>query len=187
MEEYLATYFKETSNLFAEQSQKKITVKSFDIDCVNLRDFLSEDIRTSDEFRDFFIQLTSIKGACVYWWNIHTDLSNKQILDKFKEYKNDANRTRAIPALKSEKHHNESTKTLYVGKVKRDFYGRVIQHFGCHKTKRTQGLQLFYWAKDIELKLELNVIEFEKSMENIVPLIEYALANKLNPIIGKHY
>lgn len=78
------------------------------------------------------------------------------------------------------------TTTLYVGKVKSKFWWRLITHFGFYKVHRTQGLQLFYWAKELGLKIDVTVYEFNDEMANYMPIIENAVARDLKPLIGKH-
>ncbi|WP_269227735.1 hypothetical protein [Flavobacterium eburneipallidum] len=77
---------------------------------------------------------------------------------------------------------------LYVGKVKSCAWGRLIQHLGYHKNRKSHGLQLDYWAKEIktELKLKYTVIFFEKNIADDISILERILAKSLNPIIGKH-
>ena len=65
-------------------------------------------------------------------------------------------------------------------------FGRFIQHLGFHKAKSTQGLQLFYWAKNLSLSLKLTMLEFEPDMINLMTVLENEVANELKPIIGKH-
>jgi hypothetical protein len=75
---------------------------------------------------------------------------------------------------------------LYVGKVKKVLWGRVIQHLGFSKTAGTQGLQLYHWARGLSLELKLTVLEFEANMADLLPLVEKAVAKQLKPLLGKH-
>lgn len=84
------------------------------------------------------------------------------------------------------KRYDEYSKCLYVGKVKKTVWGRVIQHLGFYKVAKTQGLQLFEWARDLDLKLKMHVYEFEEDMCDLVSIMELELARKKKPIIGKH-
>ncbi|MFM2292326.1 MAG: hypothetical protein RIS29_2139 [Bacteroidota bacterium] len=187
MKEAITNYLIEASTVLSQQASNLSEIKTFDIDCSKLKEFLNEDIRDADDFKGLFKDLLSINGPCVYWYQvIAPDISSKEILESFTAYKNNPERNRAVPAIKSEMSIDDNSKYLYVGKVKRDFYGRVIQHLGCHKTAATQGLQLYYWAKELKLQLKLSVIEFDSSMENLLPVIELAIAEKLKPLIGKH-
>ena len=75
---------------------------------------------------------------------------------------------------------------LYVGKVKKNFYSRIVQHLGYFKTAATQGLQLCHWGNNLSLKLKLHVIEFNRDMEDMMPAIEQHFAQVLKPLVGKH-
>lgn len=186
MKEIITSSLIATSKTLEIQSKNLSEILQFEIDCSLLREFLNEDICKSEEFKDLLEKLIKITGPCVYWYKIASDNSGYQIVDAFEAYKNDAFRNRAIPALKTRKRINFNSEFLYVGKVKRNFYGRVIQHLGCFSVPQTQGLQLYYWAKEIKLKLELNVVEFDRSMENLLPIIELEIADRIHPLIGKH-
>ncbi|WP_317900063.1 Arm DNA-binding domain-containing protein [Aurantibacillus circumpalustris] len=91
--------------------------------------------------------------------------------------------SKAVPAIKK---NFSSSKILYVGKVKRHVWGRLIQHLGFYKVKRTQGLQLFYWATPLSIKLKFVVMEFEPEMAALMGILENELAEILKPILGKH-
>lgn len=77
---------------------------------------------------------------------------------------------------------------LYVGKVKSCAWGRLIQHMGYHKNRKSHGLQLDFWAKEIktELKLKYTVMFFEENIADDISILERILAKSLNPIIGRH-
>lgn len=175
------------SNTLNQQAQCLSDIKTFPIDCSKLKEFLNEDIRDSADFRELFEKLQKIKGPCVYWYEIlQEQVPANEILQAFKDYRDFEGGNRTVPALRSEDIFYSKSNVLYVGKAKREFYGRVMQHLGCHKHAHNQGLQLFYWAKKLNLKLQLHVIEFDYSMENLLPVIELAVADNLKPLIGKH-
>jgi uncharacterized protein YihD (DUF1040 family) len=184
MKNVITNYLLKASTVLTEQVSNLPDIKTFEIDCSQLKEFLNVDIRYSEEFKELFEKLMQIKGPCLYWYKIISDNTSAEIIYSLKEYKSKLDRS--VPAIKSDKSIFMNSRILYVGKVKRDFYGRVIQHLGCHTVARTQGLQLNYWAKEIGLKLELNVMEFDLKMANILPVVEFAVANELNPLIGKH-
>jgi hypothetical protein len=158
---------------------------SFEIDCRDLdKSFHSNDIRDSKEFKEIFDTLNPITKPVLYWFEIISDTSHQEIVESILKYKKEDG-TRATPAMK--KNTDDTSRTLYVGKVKSFFWGRLITHLGYLKgTGQTQGLQLDCWAKDICLKQRLNVIEFDKSMADYMTVVEYAFAKELKPIIGKH-
>lgn len=155
----------------------------FTIDCNSLADFRNIDIRKDPKHQSDFEKLQEITGPVVYWFEIISDTDNAQIRKAFDIYKASADR-RAIPAIN--KDFDLTSRILYVGKVKRTFWGRIIQHLGFFTVPATQGLQLFHWAKDIGLQLRVHVIKFDPVMEDLVSIIELKLAKQLNPILGKH-
>lgn len=157
-------------------------VRQFEIDCTNLRDFNNEDIRFSEEYRNLFAQLAEVTNPTVYVWELISDISSKEIVDSINRYSAEKF-AKATPAIKV---NYPNSRILYVGKVVRDFYGRVIQHLGFFPHGGTQGLQLFYWAKSLKLTVKLTVFEFEKNTEELMPLFEKRLAQQLQPILGKH-
>ena len=156
---------------------------SFKIDCSTLQDYLNYNILDSEQFKDWFIQLQTITGPCVYWYEISSEIANKKIIDQLDDYNNQI--THIITPVYRNK-YDQQTKILYVCIVKVNFYGRVIQHLGYHKQLHTQGLQLDHWAKDCDVKLELYVIEFNNDMSDMVATVEQYFAQVLKPLLGKH-
>ena len=186
MKNVIANYLSKASTVLSEQASNLPEIKTFEIDCSQLKEFLKEDIRYSEEYEELFAKLMPIKAPCLYWYRIISANTSDEIIKSFKEYKNHVERDRNVPALTSEKGIDMESRILYVGKFKHGIYGRVIQHLGCFSSPQTQGLQLYYWAKNIGLKLELNVLEFNPGMADILPIVEYAVAKELHPLIGKH-
>lgn len=156
---------------------------SFMICCKELDDFNNVDIRESKKFKLIFDQLKEASGPTLYWFEIISETDTKKVVEALKNYKKNKN-SKATPALKTI--INYDSKILYVGKVKGTFWGRLIQHLGFFKVNSTQGLQLFHWAKDLSLDLKINILEFDNSMADIMPIVEYAFAKRLQPLVGKH-
>ena len=156
---------------------------SFELDCDSLRDYNNVDIRYSIEFSEIFQRLNELDGPVLYWFDITSKTDSQLIRSKIKAYSELSN-SKATPALKKE--FDQNSTCLYVGKVKKRFFGRIIQHLGFFKQEKTQGLQLFYWAKGIGLKLQVNAISFDASMSDLISILELEMSRKLNPIIGKH-
>jgi len=155
---------------------------SYPLQCGSLEDFNHTDIRQAPAYEKMFAELKEADGPVLYWFDIVENTDTNAIIEALKAYKlrNEKN----TPALRSRIEYD--TSTLYVGKVKTGVWGRVIQHLGFYRVPQTQGLQLYYWAKEQGLCLTLNVLEFEKGMEDILPIFEYSFAKKLRPLIGKH-
>ena len=156
--------------------------KEFYINCSDLEDYNHFDITDSEKHKTMFTELRELIGPCLYYFEITSNNLTPEIINKIKEYSNTEN-SKSIPAIKKT---IAESKILYVGKVKRHFWGRLIQHLGYYKVPRTQGLQLFYWAKELNLNLKLTVFEFEPEMINLMEILENELAKQLKPILGKH-
>lgn len=154
----------------------------FNINCCDLEDYNFIDIRKEGKFIELFQQLAKIKGSCLYFFEINSQHSKDEIIEKIQSYSQTEN-AKVIPAIKS---RVEESKILYLGKVKKSIWARVIQHLGYYKVTRTQGLQLFYWAKEARLDLKFCVYEFDNNMENLMNVVENEMSKKLKPILGKH-
>jgi hypothetical protein len=157
-------------------------VHEFEINCAELQDWNHADIRDSENYSAMFKVLSKIQGPCLYYFEVLSENSSSSIVDSIKNYGSGLN-AKAIPAIKT---RISDSKILYVGKVKRSFWGRLIQHLGYYKVARTQGLQLFYWAKELNMKLKLVIFEFEPDMIELMSVLENDLAQHLKPILGKH-
>lgn len=164
----------------AEKGTK--STKEFYINCTELEDFNYSDITLSEKYKAMFSELKELKGPCLYYFEILSENLSSEIAEKIREYANSEN-SKAIPAIKKT---IPESRILYVGKVKRHFWGRLIQHLGYYKVDRTQGLQLYYWTKELNLNLKLVVYEFDSEMINLMEVLENDLAKHLKPILGKH-
>lgn len=156
---------------------------SFEIDCELLKDFSNNDIRDSDDFKNIFKKLKELDGPVLYWFEILSETDRERIRKELIDYSNSKN-SKATPALK--KGFDKNTKCLYVGKVKKCVWGRMIQHFGFYKVNRTQGLQLFHWTKGLNLKLKVHLYEFEADIADVISIFEIEMAKMKRPLIGKH-
>lgn len=155
--------------------------ETFIINCVDLEDYNILDITKSPKYRDLFDKLKMMQnGPAIYVFEITSNHKASEIVNSIRNI----NIERPIPAIR--KKIFEDSKILYVGKVVECFWGRLIQHLGFHKHKNSQGLQLFYWAKELKLELSITVLEFESNSKDLMPLFENALAKELKPILGKH-
>lgn len=169
------------------QTMLKAGVKSpqtHPIDCADLADYSASDIRKSERFQELFTELARVKGPALYWFELVSDHGAAAIISALEDYKQ-TTEPRATPALRNTQ--ASASRILYVGKVKKNLWGRLIQHLGFYKVSATQGLQLFHWARKAGLSLTFNYIEFGDEMADIMPLIEYAFAKHYHPLVGKHY
>lgn len=144
---------------------------------------LVEDIRSSAEYIELFNKLKNIKGPVLYWFKMDSDDLTSEAYKAIKSYKTSGS-SRAVPFLKNNCPPN--SEYLYIGKVKRYFWGRIVQHLGYANDPRTQGLQLFHWAKELDLKVDLYAIEFDKDMVDLIGVVEALTARQFNPITGYH-
>ena len=157
---------------------------SFNIDCKNLKDYSDFDIRESPEFKEAFNKLELMRGPVLYWFEIvSTNSNNDGIRQELLRYSQTDN-SKSTPALK--KAFDNKSDCLYVGKVKRKVWGRMIQHMGFYSVNRTQGLQIFHWAKDLDLQLKVHLYEFESEVSDLISIFEIELAKQKKPIVGKH-
>jgi hypothetical protein len=154
----------------------------FDISFQNLTyDGLANNVLDQGPFVQMFKQLRKIEGPVLYWFEICSEVNNQNIIDALNLYKQKVPR-RAIPHFKK----SIETKCLYVGKVKRDFYGRVMQHMGYHSAAATGGLQMHHWIGDIPLEIKVHAFEFLPEMTDFMIPLENHLASVLKPLIGQH-
>ena len=156
---------------------------SHTIECDKLENYMNIDIRKSDKFKDLFLKLKSMKGPVIYTFKILSGNEHKEIREKLIAYKGTKD-PRASSALR--KYTVPGSSYLYVGKVKSNISGRIINHLGYSKNKDTSGLQLFHWTKELGLKLELSITEFIPEMADLMGVIELKVAQNYHPIIGKH-
>ena len=153
-------------------------------DCATLDSkHLKEDIRESEEYREMLKKLKASNGPMLYWFKITSNHTHDEIRNALTDYKTTPN-PRASSAMRKET--IEGSRFLYVGKVKSNLWGRVIQHLGYNKNVQTSGLQLYHWAKEIGLKVDLNAVPFIPEMADLMGLVELKFAQENHPIIGKH-
>lgn len=183
MKEFINEISRSTILSFQNILEKGIkNSKEFYLNCNELEDFNHIDIRDSEKYKSMFSDLKTLEGPCLYYFEILSENLPSEIIGEIKKYSVSEN-SKSIPAIKRT---IPDSKILYVGKVKRHFWGRLIQHLGYYKVDRTQGLQLYYWTKRLNLNLRLVVYEFEPDMINLMEVLENGLAKHLQPIIGKH-
>ncbi len=161
---------------------------SFRINCIDLDEEYTKGQKIEDslKFKSLFHDLKKITGPTLYWFEIKSNTNSHVVIDAIKKYSDSKDTIpRPTPALQKPIYINGDSKILYVGKAD-VFWGRILQHLGFHSHKTDQGLQLSYWAKDLSLELEIYYIEFDENMRNVYSIFEYALAQKLRPLVGKH-
>ncbi len=163
-----------------DKGAKKYVTHVFD--CSFFKKYTLENIRESPEHLEYHDKLRPLTGPCLYWFEILNGFDSSKIREEISTFRD--KKLKAVPAMK--KKFSSESATLYVGKVKKNFWNRVIQHLGYYDNNRTQGLQLYHWANALDLKLKLHVYEFHNDMSNLMVPFENNLARKLKPILGKH-
>ena len=149
-------------------------------------------IRKESNFTEIFIRLDQKLNSCIYWFETENNNDCKDL----QKLLND-NREKLITNLRTVpvKNCNTNTNILYVGirrggQRKKDklsnISGRICIHLGYYHKGSTQGLQLIHWAKNINCKINLKVVEFEDLPNEYLNTIEKIIAFKLKPMCGKH-
>jgi hypothetical protein len=191
--------------------KKLLEVYSNDFDIKEIpinREFFSElnSEITSEKSASTKIKEDLIKfntSPVLYWFTFKEDFNNQKVLredfekfyyeTKLLEYRQGKEHykckplafRRALSAFKTIPNDTTST-TLYVGKVKKGFWGRLSTHAGWATSPKTAGLQLKYWYDfDKYPELTLRYIVLDKKLDDFVSILEIDLAKKLNPLIGK--
>lgn len=143
-------------------------------------DFITHDITQDVNFKEMFDKLKEYNDyPALYFFQINQELDKTEILNLM--IKDD---TLKIPAINN---YKENKGFLYVGKVTSCAWGRLIQHLGYHKQRKSHGIQVGLWDKaSKELELSFTVIFFEKESRDYLILLEKMLSKQLEPIIGKH-
>lgn len=131
--------------------------------------------------------LEDLKGSYIYFFELAPNTNKSALIEKINKFRskenidnegNDARRATAkVP--KGIEHNNSNT--LYVGSILNDVHNRIKAHIG-FGSKTYYAMHLKHWApKDLKLNFYYCKIEEPK----IINDIEAALAEHLNPLIGK--
>jgi hypothetical protein len=64
--------------------------------------------------------------------------------------------------------------------------GRINQHLGYYKNNKTQGLQLFNWARNTNIDIALHVVHFDQDLGALLYVLEKKMAHQLRPHCGRH-
>ena len=120
----------------------------------------------------------------VYVFELCDNNDKDRVIKEFEKIQK-VNIDRTLPAFKNS---NIDSKYLYVGKVEKKVGGRIVTHLGYYKREWNHGLQLAYWAKELDppLKLNLHIFRFNEDFRPFIAAMEVIMAKQLNPLIGKH-
>ena len=129
---------------------------------------------------------------CIYWFEtekVESCNNLQKLLNDQREML--ISKKRTVPV----KNVNTDSNVLYVG-VRRGgqtkkhemshLAGRIKTHLGYYDIGSTQGLQLAYWARNIDCQVNLKVVQFEGLSNEYLNTVEKILAFKLKPLCGKH-
>ena len=149
------------STAFREEYENKVqkSLKGITNPCLYMFELISPDVQTVFE--------------------TYTEFANKQeeIKGKVKRSYSSINNTYSRKQIKPQ--------ILYVGKSEKPIDGRIVVHFGYYE-KGVAGLQLVYWGKDINLKVNVHVFELiNNEMHPYLETLEKLFFAQLKPIIGK--
>ncbi len=156
----------------------------------------NSNIRKHDRFEKIFDTLENLKTNCLYWFSVNSKEEANKLKHLISYNKNflwseDKTTCRALPA----ENNNENTTVIYVGvrkgsKAKKqkntNISGRMVQHLGYYKEDRTQGLQLAYYTRDLDINMTLHLYSLYNCPDEYLYILEKIFAKKLQPICGKH-
>lgn len=106
----------------SEVGAKKI--REYYIDCSYLDDYNLIDIRNSERFEPLFKDIKEVSGLTLYYFEIISNHSSIEIVNGIRAYSLTES-SKSIPAIKAK---FPNSQILYVGKVKKHMWGRLIQH-----------------------------------------------------------
>ncbi len=157
------------------------------------KSFLNEEYKTPNSFnnsethRELYNNLKTLKCPVLYWFELDKNkVDVDSIIADFKNFKEN-NKGRDSSAFPFTKDFSDRLKILYLGKVKKDFHLRLVNHLGYSTNPNTVGLQLAHWFDTGKYgNLTLNYITLNKEMEQLISVLEIELAKELKPLIGKH-
>lgn len=147
-------------------------------------------------FKTMFDELQKIKSNCLYWLEVKTvaeamELKSRICVKKKELWSEDKKVCRVLPALNK----NENSTVLYVGVRKgsaakkqkiTNIAGRIVQHLGYYREGRTQGLQLAYYTRELEVDITLHVYSLHNCPDEYLYILEKIMAKKLRPVCGVH-
>ena len=131
--------------------------------------------------------LEDLKEAYIYIFELAPNTNKSELIEKISHFRskenkdiegNDARRATAKVPIGIE---NNNSDVLYVGSILNDVHSRIKAHIG-FGSKNYYAMHLKHWAP-IDLKLNFYYCKIDEP--KIINDIEAALAEHLNPLIGK--
>lgn len=188
----------ETLSEFIHQSISKLEKAKSHLDAEKLKTIIIDHKYFDEKFMNDanisqfikeFEQLKSHKSPIIYWFELENSDINETVRNKYITYREKYRRDFGNPQYRNtssyKKKYHPRSRTLYVGKVEKGFWGRLVTHLGYNQSKKTAGMQLFHWY-DITAygNIKLNYVEFDPTMKHLIIILEKQLAQELKPLIG---
>lgn len=156
--------------------------------------YFNEDFMFKINISEKIEEIKSLKTEnrpTLYWFELSSFDKNKLIRDKYIGYRESIKTKYSHPNYRNtsayKKTFSRDSTTLYVGKVERGFWGRIVTHLGYNKSIRTAGMQLFHWYDLYEYgDIKLNYIQFDNEMKNQIVVLEKRLSKELKPLVGRY-
>ncbi len=122
---------------------------------------------------------------CLYVFELADPEDADRTWQCFKTLAGNNTTNRNLPAFKK---GDKKSPVLYVGKADRGVGGRLVTHMGYLDKPGNHGLQLAFWAREMNPPLLLNVtvLRFKQAFRPYLVVFEKQLAKDLQPIVGKH-
>jgi hypothetical protein len=131
--------------------------------------------------------LEDLKGSYIYIFELAPNTNKSALIEKINKFRsienidNEGNDARRATAKVPKGIENNNSNTFYVGSILNHVHSRIKAHIG-FGSKTYYAMHLKHWApKDLKLNFYYCKIEEPK----IINDIEAALAEHLNPLIGK--
>lgn len=190
MKSILNTFISETIEDL-KSAQLKLESNKVNTLVIN-HDYFDQKFMNNENISTYFDEFTALKKInkpVLYWFQINSSNNNKALRTHFINYRDPLKKDFKHPKYRYtsayKKNYSDSSKTLYVGKVEKGFWGRLVTHLGYSKYKSTAGMQLFHWYNPtLYGNITLNYIVFDNEMKHLIAVLEKQLANKLEPLIG---
>ena len=131
--------------------------------------------------------LEDLKGSYIYIFELAPNTNKVELIEKINQFRSKENKdiegndARRATAKVPKGIENNNSDVLYVGSILNDVHSRIKAHIG-FGSKTYYAMHLKFWAPK-DLKLNFYYCEVQEPM--VINDIEAALAEHLNPLIGK--
>lgn len=174
-----------TRTKISNTSIKNITIDNY---------YFHEKFMNEINISEFITQIKDLKDKntpTLYWFELESPESNKAIRTKYINYRENIKTQYTTSNYRNTSAYKKTfclkSRTLYVGKVEKGFWGRLVTHLGYNQSPKTAGMQLYHWY-DTSLygNLKVNYISFDYKMKDLITILEKQLARELKPLIGRY-